>query len=82
MNYISDTIYDAIEELIFQDINYIDSSAFSNSTLGTITDNLFKYIDHFLMYRRPETNNYVVLNIGVDPQLYNYIPPDIPRGAV
>ena len=82
MNYISETLYDAIEELIFQDITYIDSSAFSNSTLGTITDDLFKFLDHFLLYRRPETNNFVVINTGTDPQIFNYVPIDQPRGAV
>lgn len=81
MNFISDTIYDAIEELIFQDLTYIDSSMFSNSTYGTLTDDIFKYIDHMLLYRRPETNNYVVINIGTDPQIFNYTPIEEPRGA-
>lgn len=78
---ITDSIYDALEELILDDITYIDSSAFSESTTGTIVDSMFKYIDHLLMYRRPDTQDFVILPLGTVPQLFVYTPPDAPRGA-
>lgn len=80
---ITDSLYDAIETTILTDITYIDSTIFSENTFGILIDNLFKYIDYILMYRRTETPDRVVLSLGTTPQNYTYTSPDnIPRGAI
>lgn len=79
---ITDSIYDALEELILDDISYIDSAIFSETTTGVLIDNMFKYIDHLLMHRRTETPDYIVYSTGTLPQMYTYITNNnIPRGA-
>lgn len=82
MNSVTDSIYDALEELILDDISYIDSAAFSESTTGVIIDSMFKYIDHLLMYRRTTTPDLVIVPSGTIPQVYTYTPINGPRGAI
>lgn len=81
MSTLTDNIYDTLEELILEDIEYIDSAVFSESSNGVITDSMFKYIDHLLMHRRTETPDLVIYPVGSMPQLYTYSQPDTPRGA-
>lgn len=81
MSVVTDNIYDAIEELILDDITYIDSSAFNESTTGVLIDSMYRYIDHLLMYRRTDTQDLIVVQTGTTPQLYLYNQIDAPRGA-
>lgn len=79
---ITDTIYDALEECILDDITYIDSGVFSESTTGILIDSMFSYIDHLLMYRRADRQDLVVALSGTTPQLFTYTGPSgVPRGA-
>lgn len=82
MSFVNDSLYDAIEECILNDIQYIDSTIFSESTTGILIEDMFRYIDHLVMRRRTDTPDYVILNTGTVPQQYTYVAPYTPRGAI
>jgi hypothetical protein len=61
MNIIPDILYDSIEEIILNDITYIDSKIFiEHNENRCINDNYYKYLDYLILKRRPVTNNYIV----------------------
>ena len=73
MNDISDTIYDAVEQIILDNLDYIDSRIFSEHTNGILTDMLFKYIDFILTYRHTVANDRLVYTENENiPRTYTY----------
>lgn len=84
MNIIPENLFDSIEELILNDIMYVDSNIFQPYYENTIVgENYYKYLDYLVLKWRPMVNEYILYRDSFTLPTSNNVPLNqmFPNGA-